>query len=217
VRVIPNGPPAPVAVRPDADVRALLGLRPRDSTRVVAQIAALSRGKGQHLLLEAAPQIIAAHPDVTFLFVGFERPVAGYAEVLRAHARELGIAERVIVTSYQGEIGDVWQAVDIQVHPTMQDSLPNTILEGMALGKPVVASAHAGIPDLVLHDRTGIVIPVGNSGAVADGVIRYLDEPQTASAFGAAAKERYLGGFTREHLVTRMENLFADVAASRAR
>jgi glycosyltransferase involved in cell wall biosynthesis len=216
VRVIPNGPRAPVAARPEADVRSQLGLPARGQSRVVAQIAALSRGKGQHVLLEAAPRILERHPDVTFLCVGFERPVAGYADVLRSRARELGIADRVIVTSYPGDIGDVWQAVDVQVHPTMQDSLPNTILEGMALGKPVIASAHAGIPDLVLHDRTGIVVPVNNAGAVADAVIRLLDDPQTAQAFGKAARERYAGGFTGEHLVARMQRVFAEVAAKRA-
>jgi glycosyltransferase involved in cell wall biosynthesis len=217
VRVIPNGPPPPVAQRPEADVRRFLGLRPRESTRVVGQIAALSRGKGQHVLLEAAPRVLARHPDVTFLLVGFERPQPGYADVLRAQAQTLGIAERVIVTSYRGEIGDVWQTVDIQVHPTMQDSLPNAILEGMSLGKPVIASDHAGIPDLVLHDRTGIVVPVGSAEAVADGIIRLLDTPDTSQAFGAAARARYLGGYTRDHLVRRMQDVFGEVAASRAR
>jgi glycosyltransferase involved in cell wall biosynthesis len=216
VHVIPNGPPPPVAVRNDSDVRATLGLQPRGTTRVVGHIAALSRGKGQHLLLEAAPQVLARHPDVTFLVVGFERPRPGYAEVLRSRARELGIADRVIVTPYQGEIGDVWQTVDIQAHPTMQDSLPNAILQGMSLGKPVVASAHAGIPSLVLDDQTGIVVPVNNAGAVAEGLIRLLDQPDTAHAFGEAARARYLGGYTREHLVRRMENVFASMAARRS-
>jgi len=217
VRVIPNGPPPPVAQRCESDVRASLGLASRGTTRVVGQIAALCRGKGQHLLLEAAPRVLEHHPDVTFLLVGFERPVAGYAQILRSRARELGIAERVIVTPYQGEIGDVWQAVDIHAHPTMQDSLPNAILEGMSLGKPAVASAHAGIPSLVLHDRTGIVVPVDNADAIADGLIRLLDRAETARAFGEAARARYLGGYTREHLARRMEDVFLEVAASRSR
>ena len=73
VRVIPNGPPPPVAECSEAEVRAKLGLAPRDQTRVVGQIAALAPGKGQHLLLEAAPAVLERHPDVTFLIVGFER------------------------------------------------------------------------------------------------------------------------------------------------
>jgi glycosyltransferase involved in cell wall biosynthesis len=215
VHVIPNGPPMPLAVRSEREVRATLGLPPRETTRVVGQVAALSRGKGQHLVLEAARKVLARHPDVTFLLVGFERPRPGYAEVLRAQARELGIADRVIVTPYQGEIGDVWQTIDIQAHPTMRDSLPNTILQGMSLGKPVVASAYVGIPSLVLSERTGILVPVDDAKAVADGLIRLLDEPQTARAFGEAARMRYLAGYTPEHLVRSMENLFVRIAKAR--
>jgi glycosyltransferase involved in cell wall biosynthesis len=215
VHVIPNGPPPPVAERPEPEVRSLLGLAPREATRVVGQVAALSRGKGQHLLLEAAPRVLARHPDVTFLLVGFERPVPGYAAVLRARATELGIADRVIITSYQGKIGDVWQTIDIQAHPTMADSLPNAILEGMSLGKPLVASAHAGIPTLVLRDQTGIVVPVNNAEAVAEALIELLDRPEKAQAFGAAARERYLYGYTGEHLARRMETVFTEIAGSR--
>jgi glycosyltransferase involved in cell wall biosynthesis len=193
------------------------GLADREATRIIGQIAALSRGKGQHLLLEAAPAILARHPHVTFLIVGFERPVPGYGDVLRARARELGIEPNVIITPYQGRIGDVWQVVDIQAHPTMRDSLPNAILEGMSLGKPLVASAHAGIPSLVLHERTGLVVPVDNAPALAEGLIRLLDEPDTARAYGDAARARYLGGYTREHLARRMEDVFVEVAGSRGR
>jgi glycosyltransferase involved in cell wall biosynthesis len=215
VRVIPNGPPAPTAEHSEPDVRRVLGLRARGETRVIGQIAALSRGKGQHLLLEAAPNILERHPDVTFLIVGFERPVPGYADVLRARAKELGIDRNVIITPYQGRIGDVWQTIDIQAHPTMRDSLPNAILEGMSLGKPLVASAHAGIPSLVLNGRTGLVVPVDNAPALAAGLIRLLDEPQTARNFGNAARARYLSGYTREHLARSMADVFVEVARPR--
>jgi glycosyltransferase involved in cell wall biosynthesis len=212
VRVIPNGPPAPAAERSESDVRHILGLPTRGETRVIGQIAALSRGKGQHLLLEAAPKILERHPDVTFLIVGFERPVRGYGDVLRARAKELGIDRNVIITPYQGCIGDVWQTVDIQAHPTMRDSLPNAILEGMSLGKPLVASAHAGIPSLVINERTGLVVPVDNAPALANGLIRLLDQPQVARDFGEAARARYLGGYTAEHLARRMEDVFVEIA-----
>lgn len=217
VRIIPNGPPPPAARRSEAEVRRMLGLRPRGATRVVAQIAALSRGKGQHIVLDAAPRVLEQHPDVTFLLCGFERPVPGYADVLRARARELGISDRVIVTSYPGDIGDVWQVVDVQVHPTRQDSLPNTILEGMSLGKPMVVSAHAGIPDLVTDGHTGIVVPVDDAAAVATSLLRLLDAPATAQALGSAARERYVGAYTPEHLVRSMQELFVEVATTRAR
>lgn len=212
VRVIPNGPPRPVAERPESEVRELLGLPPRGRTRVIAQIAALLPGKGQHLLIAAAPRILARHPDVTFLLVGYEREQRGYGRHLRELAERLGVSSSVIIGPYPGAIGDVWQTVDVHAHPTMLDSLPNAILEGMSLGKPIVASAIAGIPSLVLHDRTGIVIPPNDPVALADGLIRLLDEPETARTFGEAARRRYEQGYTQELLARRMEALFAELA-----
>lgn len=213
IRVIPNGPPRPLPERPEPEVRALLGLPPRDRTRVVAQIAALLPGKGQHILIDAAPRVLARHPDVTFLLVGFERQQHGYARELRERARRLGVSSSVVVASYQGPIGDVWQLVDLHAHPTMLDSLPNAILEGMSLGKPVIASAIAGIPSLVSHDRTGLIVPPNDSDAVAGGLIRLLDDPGLAKTFGDAALRRYQEGYTPELLARRMEAVFAELAA----
>lgn len=213
VHVIPNGPQAPVPQRADAEVRAQLGLLPREQTRVIAQIAALLPGKGQHLLIDAAPQILARHPDVTVLIVGFEREQVGYGETLRARARRLGIADSVVVASYPGPIGDVWQLVDIHAHPTMLDSLPNAILEGMSLGRPLVASAVAGIPSLVVHRRTGLVIPENDANALADALVELLDDPGFANVLGEAARRRFEEGYTQELLARRMETLFAELAS----
>lgn len=212
VRVIPNGPPRPVAERPEAEVRAFFGLPPRERTRVVGQIAALLPGKGQHLLIAAAPAIRARHPDVTFLLVGYEREQRGYGQHLRSLAEKLGVGDHVVIGSYPGPIGDVWQMVDIHAHPTMLDSLPNAILEGMSLEKPAVASAIAGIPSLILHEKTGLVIPPDDVPALADAVIRLLDQPQTARTFGEAAQRRYEEGYTQELLARRMEALFTELA-----
>lgn len=213
VRVIPNGPPRPVAERSESEVRNFFGLPPRGRTRVVAQIAALLPGKGQHLLIAAAPAILAQHPDVTFLLVGYEREQWGYGQRLRELAEERGVARNVVIGSYPGAIGDVWQIVDIHAHPTMLDSLPNAILEGMSLGKPVVASAIAGIPSLVLHERSGLVIPPDDPRALADALIRLLDHPETARAFGETARRRYEEGYTQELLARRMEAVFAELAS----
>ncbi|HYZ17221.1 MAG TPA: glycosyltransferase family 4 protein [Candidatus Acidoferrum sp.] len=215
VRVIPNGPSRPQAERSDAQVRAFFGLPPRGRTRVIAQIAALLPGKGQHLLIAAAPAVLARHPDVTFLLVGYEREQQGYGARLRATAEALGVGDNVVIGPYPGPIGDVWQTVDIHAHPTMLDSLPNAILEGMSLGKPVVASAIAGIPTLVAHERTGMVVPPDDVPALADALIRLLDQPEMARAFGEAARRRFDERYTQELLARRMEALFSELAAAR--
>ena len=90
VFVVPNGPRPPRSSRTAASVRQQLGLPREGSARVIGQTATLLPGKGQHLLIEAAPEILHANPDVFFLIVGFERvDFRGYADELRARAKRL--------------------------------------------------------------------------------------------------------------------------------
>jgi glycosyltransferase involved in cell wall biosynthesis len=218
ILVIPNGPPPPLPVRADDEIRKQLGLPPKGAARIIGQVAGLIPEKGQHVLIEAAPAVLARHPDAFFLIVGFERTDhPGYSAELRALARRLGVSERVAIASYQGPIGDVWQTIDIHAHPTMRDSLPNAILEGMSLGKPAVVAATAGIPTLVLDGKSGLVVPPADAAAVAAGLNRLLDEPELARALGAAALRRYENGYTDVLLARRSEALFADLTAARRR
>ncbi len=218
ILVIPNGPPPPLPVRAEEEIRNELGLPPKGAARIIGQVAGLIPEKGQHVLIEAAPAVLARHPDAFFLIVGFERTShPGYSAELRAQARRLGVSERVAIASYQGPIGDVWQTIDIHAHPTMRDSLPNAILEGMSLAKPAVVAATAGIPALVLDGKSGLVVPPADAAAVAAGLNRLLDEPELARALGAAARRRYEEGYTDTLLARRMEALFADLTAARRR
>lgn len=215
IYIVPNGPYQPRATSTEDAVRSTLGLRGRNDTRVVAQIATLLPGKGQHILLEAAPLVLARHPDVTILLVGFERPDhLGYSQFLGRRAAELGIADRVIVASYPGPIGDVWQVVDVHAHPTMLDSLPNVILEGMSLGKPLVTTAIRGIPDLVVDGETGRVVPPNDPIAIAEALSALLEDPSMASDFGAAARRRYADHYTPHHLANSMESIFEHLVDS---
>jgi L-malate glycosyltransferase len=214
--VIPNGPRPPKASRSPSDVRKELGVPEEGQCRVVGQISTLLPGKGQHVLIDAAPEILRANPDVFFLIVGFERlDHAGYAQELRMQAHRLGVSERVVVASYQGPIGDIWQIIDVQAHPSMLDSLPNTVLEGMSLGKPAVVASTAGIPTMVLDGQTGIVVEPGNASALAGGLNALLGDPLRAQRFGEAARQRYLQCYTDKLLAQRVERVFDEVLTQR--
>jgi glycosyltransferase involved in cell wall biosynthesis len=218
ILVIPNGPPPPRATSADGEIRKQLGLPAKGTARIIGQVAGLFPGKGQHVLIDAAPAVLARHPDAFFLIVGFERSdFPGYTAELRSRAERLGISERVAIASYQGPIGDIWQTIDIHAHPTMRDSLPNAILESMSLGKPAVVASTAGIPTLVIDGETGIVVPPNDVAALATGLNRVLDDPELARRLGAAARRRYEGGYTEELLARRTEALFEELAAARTR
>ncbi|MFY9708977.1 MAG: glycosyltransferase family 4 protein [Candidatus Cybelea sp.] len=197
-------------------MRQELKLPPKGAGRVIGHIATLVPGKGQNVLIDAAAEVLRTNPDVFFLIVGFERGDSlGYAGELRARAARLGISERVMVTPYQGPIGDIWQIIDIHAHPSMLDSLPNAVLEGMSLGKPAVVTATGGIPTMVVNGRTGIVVEPGDAGAMAAGLNALLGDPKLSRRLSAAARARYLECYNEKLLAERMQHVFDTLLENR--
>ncbi len=170
-----------------AEMRQLLGLPGDPTVRVIAQIGPFTEYKGQSVLLRAARKILDREPKTAFLMVGFAREESYKAE-LRRLAEELGITERVVMTEYPGPIGDVWQAVDIHAHASLFDSLPISIAEGMSLGKPAVLTSAGGIPEIVKHGETGLVVPPGDADALANGLLEVLRDQALAERLGRNAR-----------------------------
>ena len=217
VTVIPNGVVPPRAVRPAAEIRAELCIPSDPVVRVVGQISAFFPFKGHKVLLQSAATVLKTHPHTIFLVVGFVRHELDYREQLENFARELGIFERVRIVSYAGDIGDLWQLIDVHAHPTLLDSLPNTIMEGMSLAKPAVVTSVGGIPSMVEHERTGLVVPPGDPVALATALERLLGDRHLAAKLGRAAFRRYLERYTAQTMTRTLEEHFAGIAACSGR
>jgi glycosyltransferase involved in cell wall biosynthesis len=212
VRVIPNGIEPPSSARSRAQMRELLGLPADPRVRVIGQIATLLPTKGQDVLLDAAKRVLAEESDVAFLLLGYPRGGSSYADELRQQARRLGLDGRVRICGYPGNNGDVWKVIDIHAHPTQLDSLPQAIMEAMSLGIPSVVTPVGGIPTMVDHDRTGLIVPPRDPAALAGALLRLLREPETASRLGCAAQDRYRQRYTTAIMTGALENLFAGLA-----
>ena len=176
IEVIPNGVRLNPPVRSRKDMLDMLSL-PQDSKMIVGQVSGLVPFKGHQTLLSAAKLVLRRRADVRFLFAGFPRAGSSYVASLEEHARMLGIAEAVRICSYRGNIADIWNIIDVHVHASEFDSLPNAIIEGMSLGKPAVVTRVGGVPDLVKHDRTGLVVQPGDAEALAAAILRLLEDP----------------------------------------
>jgi len=213
VRVIPNGIEPPSSARSRAEMRKELGLPEDPRVRIVGQVATLLPTKGQEVLLDAARTVLDQERDVAFLLVGFRRGGSTYADDLQRQAERLGISDRVRIRGYAGNIGDVWKVIDVHAHPTQLDSLPQAIMEAMSLGLPSVVTPVGGIPTLVEHDRTGLIVPPRDAKALAGALLRLLREPQTAARLGHAARERYRERYTTRAMTSALENVFASLAS----
>lgn len=204
---IPNGIFPPEGTRPGHEVKRALQVPDEAETRVVCQVSRLVPYKGHATLLAAARIVLERFPNAFFLLVGHDASEQ-YRRELIDQAEELGIAERVRIGGYSGRIGDIWSIVDIHAHASHLDSLPNAIIEGMSVGKPAVVTSVGGIPDLVSHERTGLVVPPRDASALASGILRMLEQPVEASKLAAAAKQRYLDEYTPATMSRRLEDLF---------
>jgi L-malate glycosyltransferase len=208
---IPNGIAVPTPTRPAGEVRRSLGIPEETGMCVIAQIAGLVPYKGQMILLEAARRVIASDRRAFFLIVGYCRGEKEYERCLRDTAERLNISHRVRIGPYPGSIGDIWQLVDIHAHASLFDSLPNALLEGMSLAKPVVATAVGGIPEAVDDQISGLLVPPNDSQALAQGLLQLLRNPAVAASFGEAAKSRYLARYHPIAMASALEGCFASV------
>jgi glycosyltransferase involved in cell wall biosynthesis len=190
-----------------AAYRRELGLTPTD--RVIGIVASLRRMKGHITLIDALPQILRDAPDVKCLFVGgaFVKEPAYEAE-LREYVHARGLAERVIFTGFRQDVPELVSLFDVFVLPSLWEGLPSSILEAMALKKPVVATPVGGIPELVEPDVTGLLIPPNDPAALTEAVLTVLNDPARAGRMGQAGYDRIRTHFTLESLVTRTEAVY---------
>ncbi|WP_433435252.1 glycosyltransferase [Nonomuraea sp. CA-141351] len=146
---------------------------------VVLCVASLSSQKGHRFLLEAASLLQRRGRPCTFVLIG-EGPER---RRLNGLARELGVDARFL-----GERPDVQAFLaraDVMVLPSLWEGMSNAVMEAMAMGRPIVATAVGGTPEL-LEDR-GLLVPARDAEALADGIARVLDDPDFAAALGRAA------------------------------
>jgi len=113
--------------------------------------------------------------------------------------------------SYPHIVAQYYQAADLYLHAAKAETFPNTILEAMACGLPVIASNVGGIPEQVVDGATGFLVPPGNPDLIVSAVQHLFDNPNTAQAFSRAATERVNQLFTQEQMVSRYVDWYREI------
>jgi glycosyltransferase involved in cell wall biosynthesis len=177
-----------------ASVRAELGIA--DGAPCLGVIGNIQEWKGQAVLVEAMARIIDAVPDARGLIVGgVHRAGAAYNEQLGMRMRELHLERCLTITGFRSDIADVMNALDVVVHTSVRpEPFGRVILEGMLLGKAVVATAAGGVPELIDDGRTGFLTPPGNSEALAARLLPLLQHADLRHQVGERAQR-----WAREH------------------
>ena len=208
VQVIYNGIRRDESV-PSENVRARLGLPPH--ARLLVLVANLRPLKRVDDAIRTLALLGPGNDDVQLLIVGEDRPnEAGrsHREELGDLAASLGVAQRVHFLGKMADPMPVIHAADICLLCSETEGLSNTIIEYMFAGKPVVCTDVGGNGELVEHDRTGIVVSVGNIQRMAEAIARLLTMETTRNEYGEHARQRANEFFSSGGMITRQSALY---------
>lgn len=179
-------------------------------SQIVGVIARLEPEKGHPTLLEAWPAVLRAVPDAYLLFVG----EGSRREALEAQARDLRIAHRVVFTGRRDDVPAVTAALDVAVLPSYREAQGLSILEAMALSRPVVASNVGGIPEMITDGETGLLVPPHDAAALATAVTRLLVDHPYADTLGRAGHDLVHDRFCIELMVSAVQTIYDEGARS---
>lgn len=191
MRVIPNGIHADqlVSATPAPAVRARFKL-PQEGF-IVGMVANFSPVKDHWLFAEIANQLLKRRSDIHFLLVGTGELVPDIMSLISRRG-QLGKITRLATVT---ELPEVYTVCDVCLLTSKIEGFPNVIMEAMAAGRPVVAPAVGGIPELVQHGRTGVLIPSRKAKDYVAAIEHLLDHPAERATMGAAG-----AAWIREHL-----------------
>jgi glycosyltransferase involved in cell wall biosynthesis len=172
--------------RPAEDVasaRAELGIAPGEFA--IGCVTRLHDSKGNQYLVDAAKLVVAERPQAKFFLVG-EGPLL---PALQDQARALGLGDRFVFAGFAKDVARVVSAFDVSVFPSLWEGTPLTVFEALAMGKSIVATDADGLLDVLTDARDAVIVPKRDARALADGLIRMIDEPDTRARLASNAHE----------------------------
>lgn len=185
--------------------RREFGIKPNDF--VIGVVSKLWEGKGHKCILHAAKSVVAKVPNVKFMIVG-----EGYLrKELEELTHKLGLGDYVIFTGFRTDIAEITAMFDVAILASFFEGMGRVLLEAMASGKPVVATRVGGIVDVVRDGETGILVPPGDSKALAEAIITLLKDEDLARRMGEAGRRRIDSKFSARTMVEKTEKVYEEL------
>ena len=188
-------------------VRRELGIA--SDSPVIEILGRLNIEKGHTHFLRAAARVKQEFPSARYLIIG-DSYLSLRSELERLTA-ELGLQGEVIFTGYRKDIPELLAAATVVVSSSLREGLPLVLIEAMAAGRPIVATAIDGTPELVDDGRTGVLVAPQDVEALAEGISRLLRDTARAAAMGAAGRALVESQFSAARMVSKMSEIYRSV------
>jgi glycosyltransferase involved in cell wall biosynthesis len=198
-----------------------------EGSPLVGVVARLEPEKGHRTLLEAWPHVLREAPEARLLIIG----EGSLREELEAQAEDLGLlgeacsgdhcvgtrkarpGAKVVFTGLRDDVPAVTAALDVAVLPSYREAQGLAILEAMALRRPVIATAVGGVPEMIEHERSGLLVPPHDSAALAAAIARLLTDHPLADTLARSGHDLALARFSLTAMVEAVAGLYEQGAA----
>ena len=170
-------------------------------------LASLREKKGHTFLLKAFERIRGQVPTARLLIVG-EGPLEDY---LRSRARESRLDDAIIFTGYRADVSSILQGSDVFALSSLEEGMPNALLEAMACSLPAVVTDVGGNGEVVDDAMTGFLVPARQPDVMAERLVRLLRDAGLRERLGKAARERFEARFTVERMTGAYRDLYDEV------
>ena len=187
------------------EIRRRLGASPE--VPLIGVIARLVTIKDLSTFLEAASALHRSRPDVRFLIVGDGE----LRSRLEQEAHALGLDQCVHFLGWQRDLEPIYADLDLVVLSSLNEGTPVSLIEGMAAGLPVVATEVGGVPDLVEHGKTGLLVPPKDSKALSAAMEALLGDPERRREMGRLGREAVYPKYSDAALIDRMDRLYSSL------
>ncbi|MDP8235177.1 MAG: glycosyltransferase [Candidatus Erginobacter occultus] len=174
------------------------------AAKIVVTAAALTPKKGHRYLLAAAELVVSRRADAYFLLLG-EGELRGELE---KEIRERGLAGRVLLLGSRPDAVEIIGRGDLFLLSSIREGLPISLLEAMALKRPVVATSVGGCPDLINDGENGLLVPPRDGNELAGAIEKVLNHPELGERLGKAAGKTVAAGYGMRGMIDAYENLY---------
>jgi glycosyltransferase involved in cell wall biosynthesis len=183
---------------------------------LVGVVARLEPEKGHPTLLDAWPLVLRESPEARLLIVG----EGGRREALEEQAARLGLLglglhSSVVFTGPRDDVPAIVASLDVALLPSYREAQGVSLLEAMALAKPIVASRVGGVPEFVEDGVTGLLVEPRDPEALAGAIVRILRDHALAEALGRNGRALVRDRYCVDVMVRRVEDLYEDGIAAR--
>jgi len=166
-------------------------------TPIVGNVAALVSHKGQRYLLDAIALVIRKVPDARFLIVG----TGNLETALMEQIQRLKLRHHVTLTGFRPDVISLIKGLDLFVMSSVMEGLGTSVLDAMACGCPVIGTCAGGIPESIVNEETGLLVPVQDADALATAIVRLLQDRSLRLNFGRAGLARAKSHFSSIRMV----------------